>query len=637
MNNTMSSDKSSIIVLSNSFDHEILNSNIYSSTITTSSSNQDPNSQKNSARIQCLNESQTNTTHIFSSNSSSSTNSLNDGISVLNTISHEKSDFGLEKQVELLNEKLNLYKQENQELKEQYNYLHNRLENKQNDSINRAKTLEHNDSTASDDQFIDVKTDFLIEKIEQYIKEADRMFVNEFCFKPAMYYLINHFWSIIAYQYNDENLGKLKLLRDSLLSKIDNVDKKLQEDTSIQHKQPAVTTTNSNTSSNNNTSSSINSSINVIDFENEMEMFKQEAMALKNKLSQQNELVKSLIQNLSQSENVTLSTNCAATSNAAVSSEPAQVENQETPTCQTQEAKPEEATEVKQEESENENVEEEKPISISPGSSPTSFMFNYFQKKYKSAKDKMSKSVIVQPTTTTTTTTTTPDPNQSKFTVSNIEITFPTSPRSENQQSSMSSSIASVATSPNSSNNNEDYFYYNVNDYIAIDKNIGLSQHMVDEKKRPSSDANLVQEEEEQNVNSSLNDDDSIQAIPSSLELTENQNNDVTADSPHSLETTSSKTLTHNLSVYQCPVCQLTVDSKSIPFEKYEAHVQKCTNNSEILVCMFCLSTFAKQELYEYELHVDQHISEEASLAATSTLNSFGRFSTDQTEESIQF
>jgi hypothetical protein len=139
LNNTMSSDKSSIVVLSNSLDTE-MNSSINSPTVTASSmtvSGTSHGKQLHQTKIKCIFENSNDHSQPISiqtlttskENTSGSSNSFdNDGISVLNTMSHDRETFCSENQLDVLNRRLNEYKRENKDLKEQYEFLTNKVE-----------------------------------------------------------------------------------------------------------------------------------------------------------------------------------------------------------------------------------------------------------------------------------------------------------------------------------------------------------------------------------------------------------------------------------------------------------------------------------------------------------------------------
>jgi hypothetical protein len=145
LNSTMSSDKSSIVVLSNSLDTE-MNSFSCSPTVITSIAP----STSNQTNIDCVFESvqsraisiQQREFNVDCNDASTccSNSFENDGISVLNTISNDKDVFGVENQVDMLNRRLNEYKRENRDLKEQYDFLTNRVEKLSDSQPNYSQT-----------------------------------------------------------------------------------------------------------------------------------------------------------------------------------------------------------------------------------------------------------------------------------------------------------------------------------------------------------------------------------------------------------------------------------------------------------------------------------------------------------------
>jgi hypothetical protein len=124
------------------------------------------------------------------------------------TINQENECFYLESELKRLKLQLNEFKGENSRLKHSLDQL---IANN-NASRNQPLTPE---------SFIDVNEYSVAEKIEHHLAEADKLFKDETHFKLAMEYLVKNLWSTIAHQYNEKNLENLKLIRDSLLIKLD--------------------------------------------------------------------------------------------------------------------------------------------------------------------------------------------------------------------------------------------------------------------------------------------------------------------------------------------------------------------------------------------------------------------------------
>ena len=405
--------------------------------------------------------------------------------------------------------------------------------------------------------------------------------------------MLNHFWSIIAYQYNDENLTKLKALRDSLLAKIDNVDKIVAASV-LATEQDQQHLDHRHQNSVDHATSSMNSSINVIDLENEIETFKQDAMLIKSKVVQQSELLKNLIENM-------------MSSNKSVSNE-----NQVTLERN--------AISVKETVIENENTYQE--YSFSPSTSPTSCMFEYFQRKFNTKPDSLALLSTSQQATNENSNekNSSPEVNSNEFkTLTPTSETAPAVPtNSASSHSINSSSSSSDNTQGQEPDNSAFYFYYHVNDYIAIDKTLALNEQLKEEKAiqnqissvntSPASSSNISKLN--QTNSSSFNEDSILSSLPQhantlqiSIEPAPTETLPTTSDN-----NANTKDSEANLALYQCPSCQLSVDPKSVSFEIFNEHVLNCINNNEQLVCMFCLTMFEKDDLAEYELHIESHL-----------------------------
>lgn len=57
---------------------------------------------------------------------------------------------------------------------------------------------------------------------------------------------------------------------------------------------------------------------------------------------------------------------------------------------------------------------------------------------------------------------------------------------------------------------------------------------------------------------------------------------------------------------YQCPKCQVQIDSSKITLKKLESHVKKCDTSK--LVCIFCLKLYEQTEMVLFENHVQKHL-----------------------------
>lgn len=57
---------------------------------------------------------------------------------------------------------------------------------------------------------------------------------------------------------------------------------------------------------------------------------------------------------------------------------------------------------------------------------------------------------------------------------------------------------------------------------------------------------------------------------------------------------------------YQCPKCQVQIDSSKITLKKLESHVRKC--DSSKLVCIFCLKLYEQTEQVLFENHIQKHL-----------------------------
>jgi hypothetical protein len=501
---TLSSDKSSILVLSTTSVNDSENTSI-SSTL-----NSKLSSSTSSTKIDCISENALN---------SIKQTTINDEISLIHTpLSHEKEIGRLEQQINALNLRLNDCKTENKELKEMF------------DSLDRNKCAK-----MINNEYVDVQNIILAEKIEQYLTETNRLLKDETQFKLAFNYLINHFWSIIAFQYNDENLDKVKRLRDCLLEKIDSIDKKIQ---------------NSNL---NLTSLSNESSINVIDFESELDVFKHSANQIKNKIAHQNEIVKNLIHSfaISNTESTTES-NSQKSDSTTTSRQQKEADN----------------------EHEKEDEEEDGNSVISPSSSPTSFVFDYFANKYKSVKDR-NPSLVDQSSASALS-------SLNTLTEQQVEQTA-----QQNEQKPV----------------NNDYFYYHVNDYIAIDKTMELHEELWPKKDELVNNDSVLSSANSSfaRINDSYTNETRDPAVFIDSKLTPIE------PSP---ATSSSSSTNQKNSNYECPFCKLSADPASISYNLFEEHVSECERSNEsLLFCMFCLKSFNKDSDQQiYREHIDSHL-----------------------------
>lgn len=97
----------------------------------------------------------------------------------------------------------------------------------ENESLRRQLDDRRSSKTTrrqSENDFVDVNSLTLAEKIEHHLGESDSLLVDEDHFKPAMEYLIKNLWSIIAHEYGEESLQSTRLIRDSLMIKIDRIN-----------------------------------------------------------------------------------------------------------------------------------------------------------------------------------------------------------------------------------------------------------------------------------------------------------------------------------------------------------------------------------------------------------------------------
>ncbi len=429
-----------------------------------------------------------------------------------------------------------------------------------------------------------MQTIVLIEKIEQYLTETDKLFAGESHFKPAMTYMINHFWSIIAYQYNDENLNKLKILRDSLLNKIDSVDRQLNCKTQA----PAAADSAAEKSYSGASTTSVDSSINVIDLQSELESFKLETEAIKNKMSQQSELMRHLLLQMSlnqqEAENrSTLTSSSVTEATLDAKSDPNSIQ-------------------VVREHVENEQKDQD--YSFSPGASPTSSLFEYFKKKWdmkSSVKvEKKSESMSNSQVNTAE--------DRKKQTDADVKVTPSVASSNENTSASTSSDISTT-------NDVNFYFYYNVNDYIAIDKNLALNEQLKEEAKKqltgsgegPSVVSSMTSSADSKI--SKLNETGSS-LITEDVAIFDSKKTPINGIVSQVGTNPASKSddLANDSFTIQCPVCMISVDSRAVPLEDYENHVMTCSNETKQLVCMFCLKIYSGNEIYPFERHVDAHM-----------------------------
>jgi hypothetical protein len=456
------------------------------------------------------------------------------------------------------------------------------------------KGVSANNSNLSDDQYIDVQTIVLAERIEHYLTETNRLFVDETQFAPAMTYMIGGLWSMIAHQYSDESLAKLKQLRESLLTKISTIDKLANRKTVLI--EPTLNQA-ANTPTAVSLSSSSDSSINVVDLESEMEAFKINTELIKTKIGAQGELMKNLLDKMGvvssiQAENKSASTLTSSTISTVVDSD-------KQPQAQT----------VSEHNSELEFN--------SPGTSPTSGLFDYFKKKWDARSS-------LHSTVTTNT-------NDQPEVADNIIQASSSSSTSNAQQ--MTSSETSTEEKINPDNQNKGtvdsgvtaseqnfYFYYNVNDYIAIDKDLALNEQVKEQlNERAVNENSGSMAASSSSSSSSSSTDSKISKIDESQKSSiSNDENGVglLSDSkrtPPLLAGAGQETapdVVVNSTILQCPVCLVSVDSRDVAFDEYERHVGDCGGEQDgaQFVCMFCLRIYKNDEQSEYEQHVESHM-----------------------------
>lgn len=139
----------------------------------------------------------------------------------------------------------------------------------------------------------------------------------------------------------------------------------------------------------------------------------------------------------------------------------------------------------------------------------------------------------------------------------------------EDKSSRMSKSQTSLGPAePETSINKatHDYYYYNVNGYIAIDGTLELNEQI---EKKPS-----------------VNGEAESEPSPSASEEVKERNESL---------------------LYKCPKCKTSVDSASISYETYQLHIENCDADNN-LICMFCLCWFDKANQDEYLEHIDHHL-----------------------------
>ena len=121
---------------------------------------------------------------------------------------------------------------ENQILKRQCEALKIRLEHFEKSSISSpqnsipsiATIQQSNGNYDPKDEYVDVNCLVIFEKIEEHLKETNRIFKDSSKLIEAFVYMVKNFWSLTAYMYSDSNLNEAKLLRDELLRKIEEID-----------------------------------------------------------------------------------------------------------------------------------------------------------------------------------------------------------------------------------------------------------------------------------------------------------------------------------------------------------------------------------------------------------------------------
>lgn len=286
----------------------------------------------------------------------------------------------LVKKIGALTKELNDYKYQAAILNNECDSLRHKYENANAQATKSVKINKkyrfNEDAFKQDDGFIDVNSLVIAEKIEQHLKEANRLFTDSSKLKLCMEYLINNFWSLVAYLYTDENLADVKDLRDSLLSKLNKAITELKKTEMSESKDSMNTVLGQSMTM-----------LQLNDLSKEMRACKEETDSFKEKILAQNQMLKEFIRQVEEKsiQDVKASSLEGLSTNLSI-----------TPTIQILERVDNEPVKANGlvYKVEEDVEEEEEDDEISPGSSPSEFSVNAMKAFLRNQQNKQNKYFI---------------------------------------------------------------------------------------------------------------------------------------------------------------------------------------------------------------------------------------------------
>lgn len=139
------------------------------------------------------------------------------------TVNEENECYNLETELKSTRARLAEVSAENEMLKRRLEVRRRRIVSNEQQSTR----------SLSESEFVDVNSLSIAEKIEHHLGETDAIFAittgensddDTAKFYPAMEYLVKNLWSIIAHEYDEKSLQSTRLIRDSLLGKLQRVN-----------------------------------------------------------------------------------------------------------------------------------------------------------------------------------------------------------------------------------------------------------------------------------------------------------------------------------------------------------------------------------------------------------------------------
>lgn len=147
------------------------------------------------------------------------------------TVNEENECYNLETELKSTRARLAEVSAENETLKRRLEVRRRRVVSNGGEQQQATATR-----SLSESEFVDVNSLSIAEKIEHHLGETDAIFAittgattnndddGTAQFYPAMEYLVKNLWSIIAHEYDEKSLQSTRLIRDSLLGKLQRVN-----------------------------------------------------------------------------------------------------------------------------------------------------------------------------------------------------------------------------------------------------------------------------------------------------------------------------------------------------------------------------------------------------------------------------